>query len=310
MRHFPKPFFRPKKDRWYVQLDGKQINLGPDRDVAFDRYHALMADRRQRARPAPPSPASDHALVVTVLDEFLDWLAKRVEEGTKATRTYDWYEQYLNSFGSFATDSLPRRQDLTVDVLEPIHVYQWVDAQPGWKTSRRGAMVAVQRAFNWGGQSRPLEGLGGRSPLASIEKPPQGRREQLVTPEEFARVARPRKRPGVQRPPVALLGNRCPAPRTLHRRDEVRGLRKRTLGFPHQESKGKKVQRVIYLTDRALEITRRLMHKHPDGPMLRNTDGVPWCTSSVSRRFQRIRDKVGIKYSLVRHSVTRFAPSH
>ena len=25
MAHFPKPFFRPKKNRWYVQLDGKQI---------------------------------------------------------------------------------------------------------------------------------------------------------------------------------------------------------------------------------------------------------------------------------------------
>ena len=31
MPHFPKPFFRRKKDRWYVQLDGKQINLGSDR---------------------------------------------------------------------------------------------------------------------------------------------------------------------------------------------------------------------------------------------------------------------------------------
>jgi len=29
--HFPKPFFRPKKNRWFVQLDGKRLNLGPDR---------------------------------------------------------------------------------------------------------------------------------------------------------------------------------------------------------------------------------------------------------------------------------------
>ncbi|MBY0459397.1 MAG: hypothetical protein K2V38_18890 [Gemmataceae bacterium] len=26
----PEPFFRPKKNRWYVEIDGKHVNLGPD----------------------------------------------------------------------------------------------------------------------------------------------------------------------------------------------------------------------------------------------------------------------------------------
>lgn len=55
MPHFPKPFFRPAKNRWYVQLDGKHVNLGPDRDAAFERCHALMADR---AKPQPGPAAS------------------------------------------------------------------------------------------------------------------------------------------------------------------------------------------------------------------------------------------------------------
>ena len=33
--HYPRPFFRTPRDRWYVQIDGKQINLGPDKDEAF-----------------------------------------------------------------------------------------------------------------------------------------------------------------------------------------------------------------------------------------------------------------------------------
>ena len=43
--------------------------------------------------------------------------------------------------------------------------------------------------------------------------------------------------------------------------------------FPVQLSKGKKVQRVVYLSDRALEISRRLVLKRPTGPLLLNTDG-------------------------------------
>src|SRR5205807_167807 len=63
--------------------------------------------------------------------------------------------------------------------------------------------------------------------------------------------------------------------------------------FPVRESKGKKVQRVVYLTDRVLAITRRLMAQHPNGPLFRNSDGKPWGVSSVKCRFQRFRDELG-----------------
>ena len=41
MPHYPKPFFRESRQLWYVQLNGRQINLGPNRDAAFTRYHDL-----------------------------------------------------------------------------------------------------------------------------------------------------------------------------------------------------------------------------------------------------------------------------
>ena len=43
MPHFPKPFFRTGRGVWYVEIDRRQINLGPDRDEAFRHYHELMA---------------------------------------------------------------------------------------------------------------------------------------------------------------------------------------------------------------------------------------------------------------------------
>ena len=63
MPHFPKPFFRKNRGLWYVQLDGKQVNLGADRDEAFARYHKLMQE------PVVGSaPATDW--VAVVIDRF------------------------------------------------------------------------------------------------------------------------------------------------------------------------------------------------------------------------------------------------
>ena len=62
---FPKPFYRTARNAWFLQVGGKQIKLGPDRDAAFRRYHELMGqpeapaprrrlrERRRRARRLP-----------------------------------------------------------------------------------------------------------------------------------------------------------------------------------------------------------------------------------------------------------------
>ncbi len=39
--HVPKPFYRKSRDTWYVEIDGRQVNLGKDREVAFQRCHAF-----------------------------------------------------------------------------------------------------------------------------------------------------------------------------------------------------------------------------------------------------------------------------
>ena len=132
MPQYPKPFFRARRGLWYVQLDGKQVNLGRDQDDAFRRYHELMG----RPREVPRQVVGE--TVLAVLDAFLDWCQKH-----RAPRTYDWYLDYLESFAR----SLPA--GLTVAQLRPIHVQQWVDSQPRWKTGKRGVIVAVQRSFNW-----------------------------------------------------------------------------------------------------------------------------------------------------------------
>jgi hypothetical protein len=39
----PKPFYRRQTRSFYVQLDDRQINLGPDEAEAFRCWHLLMA---------------------------------------------------------------------------------------------------------------------------------------------------------------------------------------------------------------------------------------------------------------------------
>jgi hypothetical protein len=223
--HFPKPFYRAPRKTWFVQVGKKQHPLGkhPDgvpppkkvkgewrpvpRDI-WEAYHQLTA--------GPPDAAASAAagvcpLAVAVLDAFLDWLSKRVAEGNKARRTYDWYRKYLQSFATFAGEGY-RVADLTADRLQPIHVYQWVDSHPDWQTGRRGALTAVQRAFTLGSRGGPPEGM--RRPLAAggpgeaAPRPPRAARLRGGVP----RGARDHKGPGVPRPGRAGLGDGRPPP--------------------------------------------------------------------------------------------------
>jgi len=283
---FRKPFFRKDRGLWYVQLDGRQINLGPERGPAFEQYKQLLADREK----APPK--REAGSVALVCDKFLDWLGNRVEEGTKAPKTFRWYRRYLQSFVKFKTVEFAIAT-LSVEKLEPFHVYQWADSHPGWSTGKRGALTSVQRAFNWAAKAGHLASLGGKSPLAGLEKPRQGRREQLVTDEEYRDV-------------LAVLTS--PESRDLIELSWETGMRPNELFtaqarffepdnsrlvFPIRLSKGQRVHRVVYLNAAALAIVKRCCLKNPDGPFLRNTEGRPWCGESVNCVFQRVRRELG-----------------
>lgn len=44
---FPKPWYRPSRGVWYVTVDGKQHNLGPDRDIRINGSHFVLSRRRE-----------------------------------------------------------------------------------------------------------------------------------------------------------------------------------------------------------------------------------------------------------------------
>lgn len=295
MSRFRQPFFRRARGLWYVQLDGRQINLGADRDAAFAEYHRLMAMRSyaeaNTVAPALGEPASEPSpLVVVVIDEFLDWCQKN-----RSAETYRWYKDRLNAF----CVTIPF--DLRVSGLKPFHVQRWVDLKPDAAAgSKRNRIAAVKRALRW------AEDLGhiGRSPIASMRKPCCGRKEQIVLPAEFARILALTRDQEFK--DLLTVTWECGARPQESLRVEARhvDLVNARWVFPSGESKGGKKDRVVYLTPEALEITQRLMKKHPQGKLFRNTDGKPWTPDATNCRFATIKKKLGKNYSLyaLRHS--------
>src|SRR5947209_1572490 len=65
--------------------------------------------------------------------------------------------------------------------------------------------------------------------------------------------------------------------------------------FPANEAKGEQFPRVIYLTEAAVGIVRRLMLKCPDGPLFRNSEGKPWTTYAVNCAFVRLQIRLGLQ---------------
>lgn len=313
MPHFPKPYYKAKRRAWYVEIDRAQHVLGkhpehlpepvkgrkgwsPPQDV-WHAYHRVMAES-DRSKSRPAAPPSGHPHVATVLDEFTGWLAKRVEEGTKAGRTLDWYRRYLSSFLGHLHSLEPSRPPvptLTVDQLLPSHVIGWVDSQPGWKTGRRGAMIAVQRAFNWAAKVGLLKSVGGVSPVRNLEMPSQGRRELLVSDADYSDVLSLVKDRQFRDLLELAWETGCRPHELFTVEASYVDLTTGRWIFPIRLSKGKKVQRVVYLSDRALDLTRRLVLEHTDGPLLRTTTGSPWCASSVKCRFQKLCRRLGRK---------------
>ena len=308
MSHRPMPAYRAARRLWYVEIEGRQIPLGHHPEGAEEprksgtrggarghwqpppevvrAFHRLMAEMgRDDPSPAEGVPGeAPQPLAAEVLDEFLTWLKAQPH---KAERTVDWYGDYLQSF----LDSLPD-QSVAAGKLTPRHVQRWLDAHPGWATGRRGAIVAVQRAFNWSAKEGLLRAAGLPSPLIGMEKPPQGKREQVISEEEFA----------------AILANVRPDFRDLLVTAWETGARPQELFtveaghfeeassrwvFPVRLSKGRKSRRVVYLSEKALAVTRRLCGERKSGPLFLNSDGSPWCQSSVKCRFQRLRGRMG-----------------
>ena len=190
--------------------------------------------------------------------------------------------------------------DLTVQEFIPYHVQQWIDGYQLSNGSKRNYARAIQRCMNWCEEQRLID----RSPIAHFEKPSGGIRKVVISPDEYERILS-----AIRRRPFRDL---CTfAWETGARAAECLKIERRHLDlashrvlFPIEEEKMERAPRIIYLTDEAEGILRRLSVRTPQGPLFLNTDGVPWKTEAVNCAFIRLEKKIGVKYCLTafRHS--------
>jgi integrase len=287
MAHYPKPFFRPARNLWYVQLSGKQVNLGSDKAVAFKTYHGLM---QQRAESEPGQPVATPALsrlVVVLMDEYLDWCEKN-----RAAGTYEWYKMRLQHFCKAVAPTL------TVDQLKPYHVQKWVDEHPAG--SRRNLIRAIKRVMNWAEQLGRIE----RSPLVHMRKPPEGKRELVITTEQYQKMLDNTRDQEFRDLLTVAWETGCRPQELLKVEARHLDLTGGRWLFPASESKGKKIPRVVYLTPKALEICRRLAEKYPQGHLLRRKTGKLWSRLAIDGRFRYMQSEFGVKICLytLRHT--------
>jgi integrase len=277
--HVPKPFFRKSRDTWYVEVDGRQINLGKNRDAAFQRYHEIMAvpehERQQR------HVGSGAGMRLTELfDRFLDWVQQH-----RSPDTFVWYQYRLQRFAD-------RNPDLTVGQLKPFHVQEWVDTYKDHSpTTTRNYMRCLKRCLKWGKSLGYVDG----NPIELLTVPMARTRDVYVPPEEFADLLTFVVDPGFRDLLKVTYETGCRPQESL--RLEIRhvDLEQKRWVIPRSEAKGKQAPRVVYLSDKALAIVVRLIDGRKEGFVFRNSRGNKWTTCAVNCSFQRVRNRMGKK---------------
>ena len=269
MPHFPKPFFKKARGVWYVEINRKQINLGPDEDEAFRQYHQLMGKPREQH----VSPES----LVAIIDAFLEWTHKN-----RAPDTYQWYRYRLQRFVS-------KYPEMRVSALRPFHVEEWVDEYDIAQTTRRNYFRSIKRCLSWARRQGRID----VDPLEGLDIPGAERRDVYVPPDEFEQLLTFVPDARFRDLLVTTYQTGCRPQESLRVIADYVDSKNGRWIFPQKEAKGKKSPRIIYLNDEALSISIRLADEFPQGELFRNRRDRPWSTEAVNCHFDRIQTRMG-----------------
>ena len=284
----PEPFWRAERKCWFVQLGKKQVKLSPDETEAWRLYHELMA--KPAGEPQPTVATGPSALVVEILDAFLEWT-----KTNQAKKTYTWYRDHIQNFVA----AIPA--GLTVAELKPYHITRVMDSRDTWSAStKNGFARSVQRGMKWAEK----QGIIGRTPVPQVEKPSPESRDLVITPAEFDDLLARFPDQEFSDVLITCWESGCRPQEIMNVEARHVDLANDRWVFKVRESKGKKFIRIVYLTGRAVEITRRLAAQHPTGKLFRNAAGQPCDKDAISRRFHRKKKALGRKLCLyhIRHS--------
>ena len=219
--------------------------------------------------------------------KYLAWCQQN-----RSPRTLEWYAGHLSAFLVHLGDD----RNLPVSALKPFHVVEWVDGRETWgDTYKRGAIVAVQRCLNWAEEMGHIES----HPLKKVKKPPAGRRDNPMMPDDFL-VMRAGVREGDPFLDLFLFiwHSGCRPQEARHIELRHVQLDHERVVIPKEEAKGKRYPRTIYLHGPALEIVARLAASRPEGKLFLNARGDAWTKYAVCNRMHRLSKVTGVKKAM------------
>lgn len=112
-------------------------------------------------------------------------------------------------------------------------------------------------------------------PIAHFKKPRGGKREKIISSEEYAVILHSVRNQAFRDLIVVTWETGCRPQESLIVEARHVDLRNSRWHFPASEAKGNNAERVVYLTPEAMAITKRLLLRNPRGPLFRNTNGDP-----------------------------------
>ncbi|MDA7980518.1 MAG: tyrosine-type recombinase/integrase [Pirellulales bacterium] len=266
---FPQPWYRKSRRAWFVTLDGQQILLGKSKPEALARYQQLMANPRPQAVPS--------GSLLAIIDAFLDWVHRN-----RAPDTYEWYRYRLERFAR-------RFPDMKATEVRPHHAEAWVNEYQLARTSRRNYLRSIKCCLKWATK----QGHIASNPLEALQVPSAEAREILISEEEYNHLCSYIRNLEFADLIATTWETGCRPQESLRVKARHVDLTNHRWVFPRSESKSKRISRVVYLTDNALKITKRLMHRYPAGCLFRNSKRRPWTTDAVNCAFRSIRMRMG-----------------
>ncbi len=229
--------------------------------------------------------------VAELTEAFLKWDKANNTPGTSTERA----RLLRNWLRAKISDEDPRTfQELRTNELDATTVRTWVNSHDTWGPTTRSITIRdIKRVFNWAVDEELLE----VSPIRRLKKPEPNSREEWINEDDYKLImATVHDVPF--RDLLTMAWETGGRPFELYR-VEARHVRldERCIVFPKEESKGKKRERRVWLSGVALAIVQRLVLMYPQGPLLRNSKGMPWTNASVNNRFRNRSQELGRKFT-------------
>lgn len=280
MRTSGQPWFRKASNAWYVCHQGKQVRLAlgkANKAEAHARFAELLG------HPTTPNPAVPLAPPLTLSDliqAFRTHIEPRVKSST--LETYQWVLEHLLAWGGSRQASTLQASDLEA----------WA-RQPTWSPSMQRfaltlALSVFHRADRKGLLPNPIRDLQrpqARSRGASILINPELHQRLLsVVSSQFGEFLTMLRETGARPGEVA--------------RFEAQFLHWDSACCVLQEHKtaGKTGRvRVIFLTDRALDLCRLKAAQHPEGPLFRTQQDSAWSRPTWMVALARAARTLGLE---------------